>query len=136
MGFFFTNFFRWDCRIRASPAHRKCQSKFRSCQICSSYFSWHWNENRSSRSPKAIITVSRLTVSSISVSGYYFFEFWRSCFAPQRPTIDLNKRFLPRPNTTTAWKLIPYRWLKSYTLGTFLPSKMSLNVITGKLFLY
>ena len=28
---------------------------------------------------------------------------------PQRPRIDLNKRFLPRPNTTTAWKLIPHR---------------------------
>ena len=27
----------------------------------------------------------------------------------QRPRIDLNKRFLPRPNTTTAWKLIPHR---------------------------
>ena len=25
----------------------------------------------------------------------------------QRPRIDLNERFLPRPNTTTAWKLIP-----------------------------
>ena len=27
----------------------------------------------------------------------------------QRPRIDLNKMFLPRPNTTTAWKLIPHR---------------------------
>ena len=27
----------------------------------------------------------------------------------QRPKIDLNKRFLPGPNTTTAWKLIPHR---------------------------
>ena len=27
----------------------------------------------------------------------------------QPPRIDLNKRFLPRPNTTTAWKFIPYR---------------------------
>ena len=57
----------------------------------------------------------------------------------QRPRIDLNKRFLPTPNTTTAWKLIPRSYLqelKSYTLGTFLQSKMSLNVITVKLFLY
>ena len=27
----------------------------------------------------------------------------------QRPRMDLNKRFLPRPNTTTAWKLTPHR---------------------------
>ena len=27
----------------------------------------------------------------------------------QRPSIGLNKRFLPRPNTTTAWKLLPHR---------------------------
>ena len=27
----------------------------------------------------------------------------------QRARIYLNKRFLPRPNITTAWKLIPYR---------------------------
>ena len=27
----------------------------------------------------------------------------------QRPRIDLNNRFLPRPNTTTAWKLLPHR---------------------------
>ena len=27
----------------------------------------------------------------------------------QRPRIDLNKRFLPGQNTTTAWKLIPHR---------------------------
>ena len=27
----------------------------------------------------------------------------------QRPRIDLNKKFLPRPNATTAWKLIPHR---------------------------
>ena len=29
--------------------------------------------------------------------------------ATQRPRIYLNKRFLLRPNTTTAWKLIPQR---------------------------
>ena len=29
--------------------------------------------------------------------------------ATQRPRIDLNKRFSPRPNTITAWKLILYR---------------------------
>ena len=28
---------------------------------------------------------------------------------PQCPRADLNKRFLPRANTTTAWKLIPHR---------------------------
>ena len=27
----------------------------------------------------------------------------------QRPRTDLNKRFLPRPNTTIAWKLMPHR---------------------------
>ena len=27
----------------------------------------------------------------------------------QRPRVDLNKRFLPRPNNTTVWKLIPHR---------------------------
>ena len=34
------------------------------------------------------------------------------CWVPvrtQRPRIDLNKRFLPRSNTTTAWNLIPHR---------------------------
>ena len=62
--------------------------------------------------------------------------------APQSPRIDLNKRFLPRPNTTTAWKLIPHKSniskyvLKSYTLGTFLLSKLSLDVNAVKLFLY
>ena len=30
-------------------------------------------------------------------------------FTTQRPRIDLNKSFLPRPNTTTAWKHIPHR---------------------------
>ena len=28
----------------------------------------------------------------------------------QRPRIDLDKRFLPRPNTTIALKLIPHRF--------------------------
>ena len=28
---------------------------------------------------------------------------------PQCPRTDLNKRFLPRPKTNTAWKLIPHR---------------------------
>ena len=57
----------------------------------------------------------------------------------QRPRTDLSKKSLPRPKTTTAWKLIPHRSniyqqeLKSSTVGTFLLSKMSLNVITLKL---
>ena len=36
--------------------------------------------------------------------------FFMSFFS-QRPRIDLNKKFLPRPNTFTAWKLIPI-WSK------------------------
>ena len=32
-----------------------------------------------------------------------------STLQSQCPRTDLNKRFLPRPKTITAWKLIPYR---------------------------
>ena len=42
----------------------------------------------------------------------FMFLLWHTSLAsrqPQRPRTDLNKRFLPRPNTTTAWKLIPHR---------------------------
>ena len=34
-------------------------------------------------------------------------RIFNACDISQRPRIDLNKRCLPRPNTTTAWKLIP-----------------------------
>ena len=55
-------------------------------------------------------------------------HFEKPCFTlTHRPRIDLNKRSLPRPNTITAIKLIPHQYqqeLKSYTLGTFLLSKM------------
>ena len=30
-------------------------------------------------------------------------------FSTQRPTMKLNKRSLPKPTTTTGWKLIPHR---------------------------
>ena len=59
----------------------------------------------------------------------------------QRPRTDLNKRSLPRPKTTTGWKLIPHRFIISARIkilhgGNFLQSKMSLNVIPVKLFFY
>ena len=34
--------------------------------------------------------------------GKMFLRFYDSLPCAQRPRIDLNKRFLPRPNTTTA----------------------------------
>ena len=34
----------------------------------------------------------------------HLFSFYTQC-----PRTDLNKRFLPRPKTNTAWKLIPHR---------------------------
>ena len=34
----------------------------------------------------------------------HLFSFYTQC-----PRTDLNKRFLPRPKTTTAWKLTPHR---------------------------
>ena len=40
----------------------------------------------------------------ISQIYYYYFTSWlgHTCCPTQRPRIYLNKRFLPRPNTTTA----------------------------------
>ena len=60
-------------------------------------------------------------------------DFIKAGCRSQRPRIDLNKMFLPRPNTTTAWKLMPHR-SKISKCWTFLLGKMSLNVITAKLF--
>ena len=39
----------------------------------------------------------------------YFCKLHIKSNRAHRPRMDLNKRFLPRPNNTTAWKLIPHR---------------------------
>ena len=70
----------------------------------------------------------------------FFIEFIKICenFS-QRPRIDLNKSLLPRhqilPPHESMKGLISTR-IKILHIGNFLSSKMSLNVITVKLFLY
>ena len=64
----------------------------------------------------------------------------------QRPRIDLNTRSLPRPKTTTAWKLIPHRSARieiphigshyiDFSRTDFYKYKDSFTVITFKLIL-
>ena len=59
----------------------------------------------------------------------------------QCPRLDLKKRFLPRPNTTTAWKFIPHRSKisKNWNPPLWVPLhrfyKNSSTVITFKLIL-
>ena len=40
---------------------------------------------------------------------YPIWTCWSLFYLAQCPRKDLNKRFLPRPKTITAWKLIPHR---------------------------
>ena len=76
----------------------------------------------------------------------YLVKQWNN--TSQCPRTDLNKRFLPRPKTTTAWNLIPQRskisknwnpphWvsLHRFFKNWFLLYKNSFTVITFKLVL-
>ena len=53
-----------------------------------------------------LMIASDWLVSAESHQGQILFDF---AISSQRSRTDLNKRFLPRPNTITAWKLIPHR---------------------------
>ena len=45
----------------------------------------------------------------LGFSHIFILKVFIDTLTTQRPRTDLNKRFLPRPNTTIAWKLIPHR---------------------------
>ena len=58
---------------------------------------------KSSFHPKMLILTQKETEMTVS-NQFINFNFSLAMTDPrsQRPSIDLNKRFLPRPNTTTA----------------------------------
>ena len=72
-----------------------------------------WHKFDSSASPRNLtkdlfIKIRTRTVVKLLLFLYEF--LFRDCFStPQCARTDLNKRFLPRPKTITAWKLIPHR---------------------------
>ena len=62
-----------------------------------------------SRSYGLIIYIAHMSPTLVSKKISELFKKPKKWSAPQRPRTDLNKRSLPRPKTTTAWKLIPHR---------------------------
>ena len=83
------------------------------------------------------------SVYKVSRTGNRNIEVWTQC-----SRTDLNKTSLPRPKTTTAWKLIPHRsniyknwnpqhWvpLHSFQKSSFTNRKKSFTVSTFKLIL-
>ena len=111
---------------------QKCQPTTITFLPFSSFYPYSWWQG--------FFYVAAVHRAARHIMGWNLFCGRILAFSSQRPRMDLNKKSLPRPKTTTAGKpysigLISAR-VKILHIGNFFLSKMSLNVSTVKLFLY
>ena len=112
---------------------------------------WFWEDGRNVTNILSLVTLRKIRTDEVNSQVELLTQTDKvEIFQPssQRPRTDLNKRSLPRPKTTTAWKLIPHRskisknrnpprWVPLYRFfkNWFLLMRNNFTIITFKLIL-